>query len=71
MSDGIETRRAGVPRGLASWKFIAATILLLIISILCLKLVAFAAGTDDAFDLSTTDVTTLNALSRDPLPKQA
>jgi hypothetical protein len=33
--------------------------------------VAFAAYTGDAFDLSTTDVTTLNALSRDPLPKQA
>ncbi len=42
------------------WKFIAATILFLVISILCLKLVASAADGADVFDLTTTDVTILN-----------
>jgi hypothetical protein len=48
------------PRHLAWWKFIAATILLLVISLLCLKLIAFAGDGADAFDLATTDVTILN-----------
>ena len=50
----------GVPRRMASWRFIAATILLLVVSILCLNPVAFAADGAGAFDLNATDVTILN-----------
>ena len=60
----LDARRDKVPRRSTGWKFIAAIVLLLIISILCLKLVASAADDADAFDLSATDVTILNPDSR-------
>jgi len=50
--------------GPSMWKFIAATILYLVISILCLTLVASAADSADAFDLAATDVTIINPDSR-------
>ena len=49
------------------WKFIAATILLFIISLLCLKPVASAADGAAAFDLANTDVTILNPDSKQVL----
>ncbi len=53
--------------GPSMWKFIAATILFLVISILCLTLVASAADGADVFDLTNTDITILNPDTRQVL----
>ncbi len=47
------------------WKFIAATILFLVATILCLRLVASAQNIADPFELATTNVTILNPDNRE------
>ena len=57
-------RRDRIARRTAGWKFVAATILLIIVSLLCLKLVAWGADAAGGFDLTTTDVAILDPESR-------
>lgn len=61
MRDRVGTCRDEVSRS-SLWKFIVATIVLLIVTVLCLQ-IASAAELQDAFDLATTDVTILDTKS--------
>src|SRR5271166_5103463 len=49
------------------WKFVAATILCLVITMLCVTMAAFAADGADAFNLTNTDVTIFNPETRQVL----